>query len=94
MTNTTGHIEGTICSDKQPACRYEYFPLDSRCSMYDPRKHNYWKKLLKLFEQESNIFPGLITSVDVCHDDWCRIYRGGYCNCDPEIILRPPSELN
>jgi hypothetical protein len=21
----------------------------------------------------------------VKHDDWCRVYKGGECNCDPEI---------
>jgi hypothetical protein len=39
-------------------------------------------------------FPGRLTDVDICHDDWCRIYQGGYCNCDPEIHLRPPPEHN
>jgi hypothetical protein len=61
--------------------------------MYDPRLHNYWEKLLRFVEQWP-LPPGRITEVDVCHDDWCAIYQGGYCNCDPEIKLRPPPEQN
>jgi hypothetical protein len=61
--------------------------------MIDPRKHNYYKKLMELLEQ-GKLPPGRVTDVDICHDDWCRIYRGGYCDCDPEIKLRPPPEQN
>jgi hypothetical protein len=64
-----------------------------RCLMTDPRKHNYWKKLMKLVEQEK-LPLGRIQDVDIYHDDRCRIYRGGYCNCDPEIKLRPWPEQN
>jgi hypothetical protein len=60
--------------------------------MIDPLKHNYFRKLLQLVEQ-GQVPRDRITEVDICHDGWCRIYRGGYCNCDPEIRL-PPPELN
>jgi hypothetical protein len=61
--------------------------------MYDPRQHNYYDKLMKLIE--TTTFPaGRITDVDIYHDDWCGIYRGGYCDCDPEIQLRPAPEQN
>jgi hypothetical protein len=30
--------------------------------------------------------------VNVYHDDWCRVYRGGYCDCDPEVEVRPATE--
>ena len=59
--------------------------------MIDPRKHNYHKKLMKLFA-EGKVLPGSVADVEIRHDDCCRIYRGGYCNCDPEIKLRPPPE--
>ena len=59
----------------------------------DPRKRNYYRKLLDLVEQ-GKVPVGRVREVDVCHDDWCRIYRGGYCNCDPEIRLRPLPEEN
>jgi hypothetical protein len=61
--------------------------------MYDPRKHNYYRKLMKLVEN-GTIPPDRLTEADVYHDDWCRIYRGGYCNCEPEIRVRPPVEAN
>ena len=61
--------------------------------MYDPRKHHYFEKLVKLIEE--NPPPrGRITDVDIYHDGWCHIYRGGYCNCEPEVKLRAPPERN
>ena len=33
-----------------------------------------------------------VNEVDVAHDGWCQVYKGGYCNCDPDIrLLRPQS---
>jgi hypothetical protein len=61
--------------------------------MYDPRKHNYYQKVIELFEQ-GKVPPGCIREVDVWHDEWCDIYRGGYCNCEPEVTVRPPPEQN
>jgi hypothetical protein len=28
--------------------------------------------------------------VDVLHDDRCMIFRGGVCNCNPEVRQTPP----
>ena len=61
--------------------------------MYDPRKHNYYDKVMKLF-REGKVPRGRLTEVDIYHDAWCGINRGGYCNCDPELKLRPPPEQN
>jgi hypothetical protein len=61
--------------------------------MFDPRKHNYYRKLIALYER-GVLPPGRVREVDIYHDDWCRIYRGGYCNCEPEVRLRPPPEAN
>jgi hypothetical protein len=61
--------------------------------MTDPRQHNYYKKLMELLEQ-GKVPPGCLTDVDVYHDDWCGIHRGGYCDCDPEIKFRPWPEQN
>jgi hypothetical protein len=30
---------------------------------------------------------GKLYSSAVQHDDWCQIYRGGECNCDPDITF-------
>jgi hypothetical protein len=29
--------------------------------------------------------PGQVIGVKVYHDNWCAIFRGGQCNCSPEI---------
>jgi hypothetical protein len=55
--------------------------------MLDPMKHNYFKKLRKLHEQ-GKLSTCSLGLVDVYHDDWCGVYQGRYCNCDPEIRLR------
>ncbi len=55
--------------------------------MFDPRKHNYFKKLLELYCQDKSTTPDLYV-VDVYHDDWCAVHRGQYCNCDPDVELR------
>ena len=31
---------------------------------------------------------GELSYVDIAHDDWCAIYGGGVCDCDPDIIDR------
>ena len=54
--------------------------------MLDLMKHNYYKKLKKLFDQ-GKIPTMSLQLVDIYHDDWCAINRGKYCNCDPEIKL-------
>jgi hypothetical protein len=55
--------------------------------MLDPMKHNYFKRLRKLYDQ-GRIPSMSLTLVDIYYDDWCGIYRGNYCNCDPESQLR------
>jgi hypothetical protein len=55
--------------------------------MLDPRKHNYFKKLLALYDL-SLIRAAELVVVDIYHDSWCGVYRGQYCNCDPDIELR------
>jgi hypothetical protein len=27
--------------------------------------------------------------VDIYHDHWCGINKGRYCNCNPDIKVRP-----
>ena len=55
--------------------------------MLDPWKHNYVKKLLALHRQGKINSPNVF-GIDIYHDDWCGVYRGQYCNCNPEIKLR------
>lgn len=61
--------------------------------MYEPSKHNYYKKLVQLHAQGQIPTPSL-SLVDIHHDDWCGVFRGQYCNCDPDIVLRRLSELD
>jgi hypothetical protein len=52
------------------------------------RQHNYLNKLLAM--QARGALPTCgVSQLEIAHDDWCRIYLGGYCNCDPDIRVRP-----
>ncbi len=56
---------------------------------------NYVKKLLQL--QAEGKVPngrGRVFSTAVKHYDWCRIYKGGECNCDPEITFTEVTNEN
>ncbi len=33
--------------------------------------------------------PGEVRFVEVAHDDWCAIFKGEPCDCEPEIGLGP-----
>ena len=50
-----------------------------------PKKHNYFKEIQRLAKQFK---PREIAHVDIFHDDWCNIYSGGYCNCNPHVKKR------
>jgi hypothetical protein len=55
----------------------------------DPQRHNYVKKLMKM--KQAGTIPaesGSCLDVTCSHDDWCQIYKGGYCNCDPDITWK------
>jgi len=50
-----------------------------------PKKPNYLKKILKRLQNAQpvvGVFP-----VEVRHDDWCDIFKGKPCNCDPDVIM-------
>ena len=53
-----------------------------------PSEHNYLRKLLRMREQ--GLFPASgVASVRISHDDWCDIFTGGACNCEPLIKAEP-----
>lgn len=54
----------------------------------DAEKHNYNRKIRKLFE-EGKFKPGL-HHVTINHDNWCGLYKGRYCNCNPDIVIHNP----
>ena len=49
------------------------------------RRHNYLIKLRRL-ESECKLQPGL-WHADIRHDDWCGIFRGQRCDCEPDIRI-------
>ena len=52
------------------------------------RQHNYLNKLLAM-QARGELPPCGVAELEVAHEHRCRIYRGGYCNCDPDIRVRP-----
>jgi hypothetical protein len=46
-----------------------------------PSAQNYHAKVMALTK---GLQPG-VSSIRVAHDDWCGIYQGKRCNCDPEV---------
>lgn len=53
-------------------------------------KHNYQKKIARLIaEGKLNTNIG-VHMLNIQHDDWCAIFDGGLCNCDPDIELAEP----
>jgi len=54
-------------------------------------EHNYMLKILRM--QRDGLLPaGIVGDIDVKHDDWCDVYRGGFCNCDCDVSLRAPKK--
>lgn len=55
------------------------------------RHHNYVDKL-RAMQARGELPAGGVADVEIAHDGWCRVYKGGYCNCDPDIRVRkrPP----
>ena len=47
---------------------------------------NHVRKLAYL--RRVGALPNGAHKVDVLHDDWCRIFAGGNCNCDPDVKIR------
>lgn len=39
--------------------------------------------------------PGTVQTLEVQHDDWCSIFKGGQCDCNPtmELVIAPPDPL-
>lgn len=51
----------------------------------DSNQPNYVKKMQELFDA-GVIKRGDVLNVLVAHDDWCAIYDGKPCNCEPDIL--------
>ena len=51
------------------------------------RDERYLKKIVAK-ARERNVPVGLQHAI-VAHDDWCTIFKGGKCSCDPDVELVP-----
>ena len=56
--------------------------------MKQPTIPAYGAALIAMF-QRGECKPGIVSHVNVLHDDWCNIWRGQECNCDFEIQRVP-----
>ncbi len=60
------------------------------------KRGNDEKKLQRQMADGSlpTVQPGTVSMIDICHDSWCRIYKGRACNCDPDIRVRYSTGLS
>jgi hypothetical protein len=57
------------------------------------QRHNHRIKLEKLIaEGKLKIPAGVISHINVEHDDWCGIHDGARCDCDPNIDIYSEAE--
>ena len=49
--------------------------------------HEYRKRLNAAL-RKGIVDKGSVAHASIFHDDWCGIYSGGECNCNPEILIR------
>lgn len=56
----------------------------------DITQHNYYQKWLAAKATIDSSKPG-IKHIDITHDDWCAIFKGKYCNCNPDVKVRVES---
>jgi hypothetical protein len=56
-----------------------------------PTGHNYLPAVLA-FVAQHEFRPGKVHPIGVFHDSWCGVFRGGRCDCDPDVkpLTCPP----
>ena len=73
-------------------------PFESRKTLYvsqpprspgnEPHQHNYRLKIDRLTAAgKLSAEKGKLHDLGIAHDEWCASFKGGFCNCDPEIYL-------
>jgi len=45
----------------------------------------------EMIRQGLKLLPGRLCHIDIAHDDWCGIFSGRECDCDPDIVTRMAS---
>jgi hypothetical protein len=50
---------------------------------------NYEEKVAAFMEKHPELkAEGSINMLNISHDDWCGIFKGRACDCDPEISTK------
>ena len=57
---------------------------------WDGLPHNYLERILRYLEQTTLKSGG---HIKVSHDDWCAVFKGGGCNCNPDVREMLPWEI-
>lgn len=52
-------------------------------------EHNHLRKIMALVK--AGKVKG-VSDVTVAHDDWCDVYTGGFCNCEPDVKPWPKAQ--
>lgn len=53
-------------------------------------QHNYQTKINRLLQAgQLTPQPGQVIKVHVYHDNYCQVFKGGLCNCNPDIKADP-----
>lgn len=45
---------------------------------------NYGAKI-EVYLRDHPPVPGTFLEIGTFHDDWCGVFKGGRCNCDPDV---------
>lgn len=63
-----------------------------RSASQEPRHVTKLRDLLST--RELSFKPGTVTQLRVAHDDWCGVFKGRACDCDPDIdVVRQNDEV-
>ena len=54
---------------------------------------NYVGKLARFIDQHPEL-QGRAVSINIRHDEWCAIYSGRACNCDPDVEVADGNDPN
>jgi len=59
--------------------------------LYGRKRPNYLEKVLALgYSVIAQGGQGKVHHITVAHDDWCAIWLGGSCDCNPDVSLSQP----
>jgi hypothetical protein len=70
--------------------RRNYRPSANEANRPNPRPN--YRRIIEAVLQDGTLSPtpGAVSVINVQHDDWCAIFQGEPCDCDPDIIQDPP----